>query len=75
MHLPLCRIERLTTLGDIAAAASDPAEKRRLHEQACRTVAGCAERLNEEEMTPLRARLEAMGKLSLPVLDHGAQSR
>jgi uncharacterized membrane protein len=68
-------LRMLRALGDIAAAASDPADKHRLHEQACRTVAGCAERLSEEEMTPLRVRLEAMGKLSRPGLDRGAEPR
>jgi uncharacterized membrane protein len=68
-------LRMLRALDDIAGAAGDPAEKRRLHEQACRTVAGCAERLSEEEMTPLRARLEAMEKAWLSGLDRGAESR
>jgi uncharacterized membrane protein len=53
-------LRTLRALDDIAAAATDPVEKRRLQEQASRTVAGCAERLSEEEMKPLRARLGAI---------------
>ncbi len=53
-------LRMLRALDDIAAAAGDPAEKRRLHEQARRTVAGCRERLSEEEMQPLLARLSSM---------------
>jgi uncharacterized membrane protein len=62
-------LRMLRALDDIAAAAADPAEKRRLREQACRTVAGCAERLNEEEMKPLRARLSALESPAAPALD------
>jgi uncharacterized membrane protein len=53
-------LRMLRALGDIAAASLDPAEQRTLREQARRTVAGCSERLSEEEMRPLRARLAAM---------------
>ncbi len=59
-------LRMLRALDDIAAAA-DPEEKRRLREQACRTVAGCAERLSEEEMMPLRARLGALESSADPV--------
>lgn len=50
----------LRALGDISASSLDPEEQRRLLEQARRTVAGCTERLSEDEMEPLRARLAAM---------------
>jgi uncharacterized membrane protein len=50
-------LRMLRALANIAAASTDPAEKHRLQEQAYRTVAGCGERLTEEEMKPLRARL------------------
>jgi uncharacterized membrane protein len=56
-------LRMLRALAAIAAASGDAAEKRRLYEQACRTVAGCAERLSEEEMKPLRARLILMEAL------------
>jgi len=49
-------LRMLRALAAIAAASVDPAEKGRLHEQARRTVAGCAERMSEAELTPLRAR-------------------
>ena len=50
-------LRMLRALADISSASADPAEKRCLHEQARRTIQGCAERLTEEEMKPLRARL------------------
>lgn len=53
-------LRMLRALGDIAGAAIDAAEKERLREQARRTVAGCAERLSEEEMQPLRMRLQSI---------------
>jgi uncharacterized membrane protein len=55
-------LRMLRALAAIAAASVDPAEKSRLYEQARRTVAGCAERLSEEELTPLRARFLAFEK-------------
>jgi len=50
-------LRMLRALSDIAIATSDSVEKERLREQARRTVQGCAERLSEEEMRPLRERL------------------
>ncbi len=47
----------LRALGDIAGATINSSEKDWLREQARRIVAGCAERLSEEEMRPLRQRL------------------
>lgn len=50
-------LRMLRALGDIAGASIHASEKNRLLEQARRIVAGCAERLTEEEMLPLRQRL------------------
>jgi uncharacterized membrane protein len=56
-------------LGDIAASTPDPEFRRILVEQGMRTVAGCAEKLGEEELRHLRARqtaLESFTALSQP---------
>lgn len=50
----------LRALGDIASVTTDAAERRRLSDQARRTVEGCTERLSEEEMRPLRERLQSI---------------
>src|SRR5208283_4916884 len=50
----------LRALGDIAASTPDPEFRRILVEQGMRTVAGCAERLGEEEMRELRVRQAAL---------------
>jgi uncharacterized membrane protein len=47
----------LRALGDIAASTPDPDYRRLLAQRGLRTVAGCAERLGEDEMQELRARL------------------
>jgi uncharacterized membrane protein len=46
----------LRALGDIASTTPDPRLRRTLSHLGKRVVAGCAERLNEEEMAGLRAR-------------------
>jgi uncharacterized membrane protein len=46
----------LRALGDIAASTPDPAFRRILVERGMRIVAGCAEKLGEEELRELRAR-------------------
>ena len=59
----------LRALGDIAASTPDPEFRRILFEQATRTVAGCAEKLGEEELRTLRARqatLESFTAISQP---------
>lgn len=53
-------LRMLRAISDITAACADPAEKNTLREQARKTVAGCAERLSEEELKPLRTRLIAI---------------
>jgi uncharacterized membrane protein len=47
----------LRALGDIAASTPDAEYRRLLAQRGLRTVAGCAERLGEDEMKELRARL------------------
>jgi uncharacterized membrane protein len=59
----------LRALGDIAASTLDPEFRRILVEQGMRTVAGCAEKLGEEELRELRARqaaLESFTAISQP---------
>jgi uncharacterized membrane protein len=59
----------LRALGDIAASTPDPEFRRILIEQGMRTVAGCAEKLGEEELRELRARqaaLESFTAISQP---------
>ena len=50
----------LRALGDIAASTPDPEFRRILVEQGMRTVAGCAEKLGQEELRELRARQAAL---------------
>ena len=50
----------LRALGDIAASTPDLEFRRILVEQGMRTVAGCAEKLGEEELRELRARQAAL---------------
>jgi len=50
----------LRALDDIAASTPDPEFRRILVEQGMRTVAGCAEKLGEEELSRLRARQAAL---------------
>jgi uncharacterized membrane protein len=54
----------LRALGDIAASTSDPEFRRILFEHGVRTVAGCAEKLGEEELKALRARQAALESLT-----------
>ena len=50
----------LRALGDIATSTPDPEFRRILVEHGMRTVAGCAEKLGEEELSELRARQAAL---------------
>jgi hypothetical protein len=50
----------LRALGDIAITTADPAYRRTLAERGRRIVAGCAGRLGEQELEPLRVRLAAL---------------
>jgi uncharacterized membrane protein len=60
----------LRALGDIAASTPDAEFRRILVERGMRTVAGCAEKLGEEELKQLRARqasLESFAAISQPI--------
>lgn len=60
----------LRALGDIGASTSDPEFRRILVERGMRTVAGCAEKLGQEELQALRVRqaaLETLTAISPPV--------
>jgi len=50
----------LRALGDIAATTPDPDYRRTLAERGQRVVAGCVEKLGDEELRTLRARLDAL---------------
>ncbi len=50
----------LRALGDIASAIQDSQIRQALYAQAKRVVQGCEEQLGEEELRPMRARLEAL---------------
>lgn len=52
----------LRSLGDIAGTTKDPQIHEVLLDRAKRIVAGCAEKLEEHEMTEVRARLFALQK-------------
>jgi uncharacterized membrane protein len=56
-------LRMLRALGDIAASTPDPEFRRILVERGTRIVAGCAEKLGEEEMRELRARQAALEAL------------
>jgi uncharacterized membrane protein len=61
----------LRAFGDIAATTPDPEFRRILVEHGRRTVAGCAEKLGEEELRELRARqaaLESFTAISQPAI-------
>jgi uncharacterized membrane protein len=53
----------LRALGDIAASTTDQAYRRALVERGRRIIAGCAERLGQEEQKELRGRLATLEKL------------
>lgn len=54
----------LRALGDIGASTSDPEFRRILVERGMRTVAGCAEKLGQEELQALRVRQAAIETLT-----------
>ena len=55
----------LRALGDIAMTTPDTVFRTALHERGKRIVAGCAEKLGEEELRSLRVRLSALEKLTV----------
>jgi len=56
-------LRMLRALSDIAWTNPEPAFRHALHEEARRIVEGCAEKLGEGELRPMRARLSALEKL------------
>jgi uncharacterized membrane protein len=54
----------LRALGDIAASTPDPEFRRILVERGMRTLAGCAEKLGEDELQALRIRQAALETLT-----------
>jgi len=56
-------LRMLRALGDIAWTRSEPAFRRALYEEGRRIVEGCAEKLGEEELRPMRIRLSALERL------------
>jgi uncharacterized membrane protein len=56
-------LRMLRALGDIAWTNLEPAFRRALYEEGRRIVDGCAEKLGEEELRPMRTRLSALEKL------------
>jgi hypothetical protein len=50
----------LRVLGDIAASTTDPEYRRILIQRGTRIVAGCAEKLGEDELKELRTRQAAL---------------
>ncbi len=64
-------LRMMRALGDIAVTTPDPDDRRTLVERGRRIVEGCAEKLGEQEMKELRARLAGLEKLlvAAPPLD------
>jgi len=56
-------LRMMRALADIAATLPDPNDRRTLAERGKRIVEGCAEKLGEQEMKELRARLAGLEKL------------
>jgi uncharacterized membrane protein len=56
-------LRMMRALGDIAVTTPDPDDRRTLVERGRHIVTGCAEKLGEQEMKELRARLSGMEKL------------
>jgi uncharacterized membrane protein len=56
-------LRMMRALGDIAVTVPDPEHRRTLVERGRRIVNGCAEKLGEQEMKELRARLAGLEKL------------
>jgi uncharacterized membrane protein len=59
-------LRMLRALGDIAITAPDPAYRRTLVERGRRIIAGCAEKLGEQELKEMRIRLAALESFITP---------
>jgi uncharacterized membrane protein len=55
----------LRALGDIAGTTADPEYRRSLADRGRRVVAGCAEKLGDEELQALRVRLDALKQIGV----------
>ena len=58
-------LRMMRAFGDIAITLPDPEDRRTLAERGRRIVEGCAEKLGEQEMKELRARLAGLEKLAV----------
>jgi uncharacterized membrane protein len=56
-------LRMMRALGDIAVTLPDPEDRRMLVERGKRIAEGCAEKLGEQEMKELRARLAGLEQL------------
>jgi uncharacterized membrane protein len=63
-------LRMMRALGDVGVTLPDPEDRRTLVERGRRIVTGCAEKLGEQEMKELRARLVGLEKL---VVGHSPQ--
>jgi uncharacterized membrane protein len=68
-------LRMMRALSDIAATTPDPEDRRTLAERGRRIVEGCAEKLGEQEMKQLRARLTVLEKPSVATLPQPAETR
>ncbi len=57
-------LRMLRALADIAGTVGDPACRLKLCDLGTRIVSGCAERLTEEDVRPMRARLATLEQLA-----------
>ena len=65
----------LRALADVAATTPDPAYRRTLVDRGRRILAGCAEKLGQEEMSALRHRAAQLEKLALAPASEGNEVR
>jgi hypothetical protein len=55
----------LRALGDIAATTPDPEYRKMVMERGRRVVAGCTEKLGDEELQALRVRLDTLNRMGV----------
>jgi uncharacterized membrane protein len=67
-------LRMLRALGDIAMSTPDAAFRRTLYERGRRIVEGCAERLGQEEVRPLRVRLTTLEKWGTSAASNSPES-
>jgi uncharacterized membrane protein len=61
-------LRMLRALGDVASTTTDPAFHRALYAMGKRIVDGCAEKLDEEDLKPMRLRLAVLEQVAGPAL-------